>query len=93
PLNATLTLPSTLRTARNISFSPMPVGSTREVLMNSLSTSVAFLDWPNLNDTSVILGDSGYECTSVLPLLKPCQSGSTFFHPVFQNLIHELTLM
>lgn len=61
--------------------------------MNPLSATTAFLDWPKLNDTSVALRVSGCECASVLPLLKPRQSGSRFFHPVFQNLIHELTLV
>jgi hypothetical protein len=72
-------------------FFPMPIGCRKEVLMNSLSATMAFLDCTNLNDTSVALGVYGCECASVLPLLNLRQSGSRFFHPVFQNRFHELT--
>lgn len=74
-------------------FFPMPVGCWREVLMISLSATMAFLDCTKLNDTSVTVGVSACECASVLPLLKLCQSGGRFLNPVFQNLIHELTLV
>lgn len=67
-------------------FFPMPIGCRREVLMNSLSVTMAFLDCTNLNDTSVALGVYGCECASVLPLLNFRQLGSWF-----QNCIHELT--
>lgn len=74
-------------------FSPMSVGYRREVPMTPLSATIASLHCTKLNDTAVALGVSRFECASVLPLLKHRQSGSRFFHPVFHNLIHELTLV
>lgn len=95
PLKAILTPPPTLRTARIILFYffPMPVGDRREVLMTPLSATIASLHCTKLNDTAVAFGVSRFEWASVLPLLKHRQSGSRFFHPVFQNFIHESTLV
>lgn len=93
PLKATLIPPSTLGTARNFHFFPVPAGSRREVLMSPLRANTTFLDCRTLNYKSVALLGSGCECVSVLPLLKFCQLESRFSHPVFQSLIHKLPLV